>query len=358
VNEGARASGGRLEFQRQNLRVGIFVIVAFLAFALVVGFALNKRIFRREYHLRTSFPGIGGLQPGAEVLLRGYPIGRVTTIDLMMDPQVRFGVEFAVMESVKLPEGTKVRLSTRGFATKVLDVVTPGDATDPDSSPSPPAGRPVAYLSEGAVLQGTSGSDLDALMSDVLLLTRRITTTMQHLDTIVSDDLGPKLSKTLETVNGKLETITADLGATMRDARTLMARADATIEESRPRVSRILDGAGKEIDSLDALTRRADGVVSQIQDRLDPLLADLASNLKQIDEIARTLQSSVSGADLKATITNLKSMSERGDLLVTELQHRPWRLMRRVKGEKEELLEELEAERKAREAQEAAPKSP
>jgi hypothetical protein len=34
---------------------------------------------------------------------------------------------------------------------------------------------------------------------------------------------------------------------------------------------------------------------------------------------------------------------------MTELQRRPWRLLRRVKGEKQELLDEIDARRKAEE---------
>jgi len=355
VTENRSDTGGRLEFQRQNLWVGLFVIVATIAFVLVAAFAVRERVFRREYRLTTSFAGIGGLKPGAEVFLRGYLVGRVTRITLSTESDVRFDVEFTVKEEVRLAAGTRVRLSTRGFGAKVLDLVTPGDRTDPEAPPLPPSDRPTLYLSEGASVPGTSGSDLDALMSDALTLTRRITATMQHFDAMLSRDIGPQINSTLAKVDQKMESLTSELSATMRDARTLMAQADGTIAESRPRVRELLDSAGKSVDSVDRLTQRTDEVVATVQSRLVPLLDDFASSLRRVDELTGRLQTSISEEDLKATIANLKSMSERGDRLVTELQKRPWRLMRRVKGEKEDLMKELEAGKKA---QEAKPKAP
>jgi phospholipid/cholesterol/gamma-HCH transport system substrate-binding protein len=350
MSENLSATGGRLEFQRQNLWVGLFVIVAAVVFVLVAAFAVQERVFRREYRLTTSFQGIGGLKTGGEVFLRGFVVGRVTRIALSTGNDVRFDVEFAVREEVRLPAGTRVRLSTRGFGSKVLDLVTPGDTTDPEAPPLPPPDRPVLYLADGASVPGTSGADLDALMADVLGLTRRITGTMQHLDAMMSREIGPQISATLASVNEKLGSLASELSATMHEARALMAQADGAIAESRPGVKRLLDSAGKGVDSADRLTQRTDEVVATVQSRLVPLLDDFASSLKQVDELTGRLQSSISEDDLKATIANLKSMSERGDMLVTELQKRPWRLMRRVKGEKEELMKELEAEKKAGQA--------
>jgi ABC-type transporter Mla subunit MlaD len=349
------AAGGRLEFQKQNLWVGLFVIVATIAFVLVAAFAVQERVFRREYRLTTSFPGIGGLKPGAEVFLRGFSVGRVTKIDLLTSPDVRFDVEFTVKESVKLPAGTRVRLSMRGFGNKVLDVVTPGDTSDPEAPALPPPGRPVIYLADGASVPGSSGSDLDSLMGDVLVLTRRISATAQHLDTMMAQDLGPKLGTTLASVNEKIESVGTDLRATLADARTLMGQARDEIAESRPRVTRLLDGAGKEIESADALTLKAGAVMATFQGRLEPLLGQFSESLKRVDEITRKLGGSVNEEDLKATLAHLKTMSEKGDLLMTELQKRPWRLLRRVKGEKADLMKELESERRAREAATPAP---
>src|SRR5262249_3177812 len=198
VSEVSRGAGGRLEFQRQNLWVGLFVVEAIAAFGLVSAFAVQERLFRREYRLTSAFARISGLKPGAEVFLRGYLVGRVTRIDLVTVPDVRFDVEFTVKEPVKLPAGTRVRLSTQGFGSKVLDLVTPGDATDPDAAPPSPPDRPVAFLADGASVPGTGGGDLDALMTDVLGLTRRLSSTLQHLDAVVTADLGPKLGTTLQ----------------------------------------------------------------------------------------------------------------------------------------------------------------
>ncbi len=304
------AAGGRLEFQRQNLRVGIFVIVATIAFVLVAAFAVQERVFRREYLLTTSFQGIGGLKEGAEVFLRGFSVGRVTKIDLSTHPDVRFDVAFTVKETLKLPAGTRVRLSTRGFGSKVLDIVTPGDASDPDAPPMPPPGKPLTFLAEGACVPGTSGSDLDALMSDALVLTHRISATAQHLDALMAQDLGPKVGLTMSSVNEKIDVLSAELRWTLGDARALMGQARDAIAESRPRVTRLLDGAGKEIESAEALTRKSEDVMATFQERLSPLLDQFSESLRHMDEVTRKIGGSINEEDLKTTLTHLKMMSE------------------------------------------------
>jgi len=347
VSEKLQAAGGRLEFQRQNLWVGLFVVAAMAAFTAVALVAVQERVFRKEYRLNSSFARIEGLKSGAEVFLRGYAVGRVTRIGLTTTPDVRFDVEFTVEEAVRLPAGSRVRLSTRGFGSKVLDIVTPGDPTDPEAPPMPAAGRPAVFLADGATLPGSAGSDLDALLSDVVVLTRRVSNTLQRVDTLIADSLGPQIESTMATVSRDLDALVADLGTTMKDARGAMAQVETVLGENRPKIARLMDLADEDLRTAGDLGRRVDTVIQTIQLRLAPLVDGLESTLQQADGLIGQAGRSIKEEDLKEIVTNLKTLSEKGNLLVEELQRRPWRLMRRVKGEKQELMEELKARRKA-----------
>lgn len=353
MSEGPAPSGGRLEFQRQNLWVGLFVLAAAAVFIAVAAVAIQERMFRREYLLRTSFPRIEGLKPGAEVFLRGYPVGRVAAIRLATDPDVHFDVEFTVEEAVKLPAGTRARLSTRGFATKVLDLVTPGDPTDPAAPPAPAAGHAPVNLVDGSTVPGTGGADLDALFSDVLVLTRRASQTLDRVDALLAETIGPEVRDTLRSLDREVGTAAEDLRATLRRSRDVLGEAGSALAENRPKAGRLLDLATEDLESAGSLMRRMDAALAAFEERILPLADELGSGLAKADAILTRADASLSEEDLRETLANLRAVSEKANLLVDELRRRPWRLLRRVRGEKKALLEEMAAREKA-----AAPEAP
>lgn len=342
MSEKAQDAGSRLEFQHQNLWVGIFVLAALAIFAAVAVISVQERLFRREYLLITSFPRIEGLRPGAEVLLRGYPVGRVARIALATDPDIHFDVEFSVEESLRLPAGTRARLSTRGFGNKVLDLVTPGDPSDPEAAPAPPAGRPAVFLQPGAALPGAPGSDLDTLVSDALALTRRVSLTLQSVDALLNERVGPELQQSLASLTKEATTALSDLRATMSEARTVIRRADAVLQESGPKASRALDLAGSDLEAVGDLTSRLDQILEEFEKRVWPLADDLASALGKADAFL-TRTEAIKEEDLREIMANLKSLTEKGNLLVEEMRRHPWRLLRRVPGEEKDVIEEMKA---------------
>lgn len=349
----------RLEFQRQNLWVGLFVLIAFLAFIAVTIVSVQDRLFRREYRLNTSFSQIQGLQVGDDVVLRGFTVGRVDRIRFAMDPEIRFEVRFTVEESVKLPAGTRVRLNTRGISSEVLDLVTPGDPLVPDAPPAPDAGRPVLYLEAGATLPGDAGGTLDSVFSDAQELVRSLTSTVRSLDAMLNERIGPQVETTLATVDREMETLAPELRRTLAEARGLLSEADAALVENRPLASKLLVTADEEIKSAGELARHMDSTLGTLEEKLLPVVDSLSGWIDQVDALLAKTEGSISKEEAEQLFRNVLAISESGKLLIEELEKRPWRLVRRTRGEKKDLMQELK-ERKAEEeaASEAAGQDP
>ena len=344
MTETSPVPAGRMEFQRQNLWVGLFVLAALAAFMAVAVFALKERIFRREYTLHTSFQRIEGLKPGADVFLRGYAVGRVTKIGLHTTPEVRFDVDFTVEEAIRLPAGTRARLSTRGFVNKVLEIVTPGDSADPGSPPAPPTDRKPLFLTEGAAVPGAAGADVDALFNDVLALTRRLSTTIDRFDRVVVEGIAPDVKNLVASANQNMAAAAADLRSTMKELRDVLGEAEGALEENRPKVSRALDRAEEDLKAAGDLAGRLDRSLTELEGRIYPLANDLAAALDKADALLTRMDASIKEEDLKVIMANLKTLSEKGLELVEEVRKHPWRLLRRVPGEKEAVQEDLEAQ--------------
>ncbi len=343
--ERAPGTRSRLEFQRENLWVGLFVLGALLVFAVVALVAVQERVFRREYSLNSSFERIEGLRPGSEVRLRGYPVGRVTRITLQSSPQIRFDVEFTVDDAVRLPAGTRVRLSTSGFASQVLDLITPGDSSDPDAPQASPPYRPPVLLQPGATLPSTSGASLDSLFGDAVGLMRSLTVTIRNADGLLNEKIGPRLEETLAAISGDVERLVPLLEETVRQARAVLEQTDAALTENRPRATRLLDLATEELRTAGELVRRMDEVLTEIEDRLGPITENFDAALAQSRSLLARADGALDEEELREIIGNLKTLTDQANDLIAELRKRPWRLLRRVPGEKKELMKELEAQR-------------
>jgi phospholipid/cholesterol/gamma-HCH transport system substrate-binding protein len=343
----------RLEFQRQNFWVGLFVLAALAVFVAVALFAAQERLLRREYSLNASFPRIEGLRPGSDVRIRGYPVGRVTRISFVTAPKIRFDVEFAVEEQLRLPAGTRVRLSTSGFANQVLDLVTPDDATDPEAKTTGPSARRPVFLQPGATVPSAAGTSLDSLFTDALSLTRTLSTTIRNVDSMLTERVGPSLETTLVTITRDLDALVPLMSDALEEARTVLHRTDAAIAENSPRAAKRLDSANAEVKTVGDLARRADRVLASFEDRIDPLLATMTSSLEEMDGFLSRTEDSWSEEDIRRIVDNVKVFTEDTKHLIRELRKRPWRLIRRTKGEKKNLLEQLEDQNRIEETLEA-----
>ncbi len=348
MTEAQLRPGSRMEFQRENLWVGIFVLTAIVAFAALTAVAVHKRFFRREYTLHTSVPRIEGLRPGAEVLMRGHIVGLVREITLTTSPEIAFGVDFSVEEEVKLPVGTKVRVSS-SLAATVLDLVTPGDPVDPDAPPALPADKRGLLLDPGSSLPGFVGPSLDALFMDLYGLTGQLTRTLEGTDILLRERLGPRLEEALARMTSDLGRITGDLETTLAGARDVLGTAGGMLEENRPRLATLLDSAGRDLAAVETLTQRLEEMLGTVETRAGPLLDDIGSSVKQADALMGQMETTLDEEKIGMIIDNLATVSTEADLLVKELRKRPWRLLRRVKGEKADLIRELEAQREMEE---------
>lgn len=347
MRERAPGTGSRLEFQRENLWVGLFVLGALLVFAVVALVAVQERVFRREYSLNSSFERIEGLRPGSEVRLRGYPVGRVTRITLQSSPRIRFDVEFTVDDAVQLPAGTRVRMSASGFASQVLDLITPGDASDPDAPQTPQPDRPLVLLQPGATLPSISGASLDSLFSDAVGLMRSLTVTIRNADGLLNERIGPRLEETLAVISNDVERLVPLLEATVRQARVVLEQTDAALTENRPRATRLLDTATEELRAAGEMVERMEEILTQIEERLTPIADNFDATLARARSLLTRTDAAMNEEEVREIVDNLKTLTNQARDLIADLRKRPWRLLRRVPGEKRELMEELEAQREA-----------
>ena len=125
------------EAQRERavkLRVGIFVLVAVLAFlGTIYALGARARLFESRYTIYADFTQVAGLTEGATVRLAGIQIGRVTDITLAAEPggKVRVSMSVAKQYGNRIRKDSIARIATQGLLGDKIVEISVGTAKAP-----------------------------------------------------------------------------------------------------------------------------------------------------------------------------------------------------------------------------------
>jgi phospholipid/cholesterol/gamma-HCH transport system substrate-binding protein len=192
------------------------------------------------------FADAGGLRTGNGVEVSGFPVGKVSSIDLD-GPGVL--VKFKVGNGIHLGNLTEVAIKTKGLlGAKILDVIPRGDGQLQGSIPMDRTESPY---------------QLPDALGD-------LATTISGINT--------------EQLSGSLATMARTFASTPPDLRNALqgvARFAQTIDERDAHLRTLLDNAAK---ATGVLAKRTDQVVSLVRDT-NALLAQLRTQSASLDQI-------------------------------------------------------------------------
>jgi phospholipid/cholesterol/gamma-HCH transport system substrate-binding protein len=198
------------EAQRERavkFRVGIFVLVALLAFlGTIYALGARARLFESRYTISAEFTQVAGLAEGATVRLAGVQIGRVSEIKLSSEPggKVRVTMSVARQYGNRIRKNSTARIATQGLLGDKIIEISVGTAEAPP-------------VQEGEALA----------TRDPFEIGDAITQSAETIQGITG--LAEALRKTAETLNqsGLIE----DASATVRSARGLTERMGRLVDQ-------------------------------------------------------------------------------------------------------------------------------
>jgi phospholipid/cholesterol/gamma-HCH transport system substrate-binding protein len=118
----------------RKLRVGLFVLVAVLAFlGMIYALGARARLFEPRYTIYAEFIEVGGLAEGATVRLAGVQIGRVSGVNLPSQPggKVRVELNIARRFADRIRGDSMARIDTQGLLGDKIIEITVGTAGTP-----------------------------------------------------------------------------------------------------------------------------------------------------------------------------------------------------------------------------------
>ncbi|WP_275975976.1 MlaD family protein [Geothrix oryzisoli] len=318
-----------MNFEKQDARLGLFVILALALFAGVLAYKNARAVTEKSYPLVVRLDQMEGLVPGTDVQLKGYRVGAVERVDMRQEgSDYDFLATLAVRADIRLWRGTRAVVAPKGVGSVMLDLRLP------------PPGERLVLLAPGEQIPGEEGVSLGGVLerADRLLanLNASLDTVRERLRQKGLGDLleHPSVAQALRSLDATLR----EFQALAREGRGLASHADRSMGEA--------DKALEDLERSLAVTR---GLLEKRAPELDQILMSLASALQQSDALLTRFRAE-DQPELEASLKALRRSLDSAEELLQLLKQKPSRVIWGTPGQAER-----EKARKALEAAKAVP---
>jgi phospholipid/cholesterol/gamma-HCH transport system substrate-binding protein len=263
--------------RRLKLRVGIFVLVAVLAFlGMIYALGARARLFEARYTLHAEFTEVGGLADGATVRLAGVQIGRVSAVNLPPRPggKVRVDLTIARQFSDRIRRDSIARIETQGLLGDRIIEITVGSAS-------------AAAVAAGETIPSRDPTDIahviDASAATVRNVAALADSLRQTAEALNQSNLVEEAASTVKDARKLTTDLGPQVAAAVADARKLTADIGREFAATASTARTVTERAGRLIDQVEhgpglahtllyeepVALRKLDDVVASIQGTLD-----------------------------------------------------------------------------------------
>jgi phospholipid/cholesterol/gamma-HCH transport system substrate-binding protein len=308
--------------EKQNKRaviVGIFVFVALVIFVLgVMTLGGQKNLFNKGATIHAVFDEVNGLQPGGNVWYAGVKVGTVQAIAFNKEGKV--DVEMNINEGSLsiIRQDTKAKVGADGFIGNKIVVLYGGSPTAP-------------VVKDGSTVQTEAALSTEEIMATLQENNRNILDITTNFKTISDKMLKGEgsVGKLLndEQLYRDLQTSMASLRLAAANAQTLAANVTGYTEKLTAKGSLANDlvtdtvlfsrlrSTVREIDALTATAGQIVGDLNATSQNINQKLTDPSSPAGLL------LNDKEAAADIRATLKNLQTSTQKLDENMEALQH-------------------------------------
>jgi phospholipid/cholesterol/gamma-HCH transport system substrate-binding protein len=254
---------------RLEIKVGLFVLVGLLLLAaLLISFSKGTTRFSRNYEIYLDTTDVGGIKPGAGVLMAGYPIGDVKRLMLSTNGET-VTLLLSIKQQHRIRSTAMFVLEQSGFLGDQFVAVYPGTNLN------------APFLESGAHVVCPPPFNLQQTARDASGFIRRIDETAQKLNATIADVRTHVLNQ---------QTLT-NLAVTAANMRNVSDRALVTVngihslvESNRPAVSGV-------VSNLDLFSDQLNQFAAALNDVMATNSTEISTAVKNIESASEGLNS-------------------------------------------------------------------
>ncbi len=221
---------------KQEVIVGLFVVIAFVILSLLVFFVSGVYFFKDGYHLKAQFDYVGIINKGAPVRYSGVRVGEVTSIAIVKSGE---GAKEMVEITFFVDRGVIIRenfpVSVRG--THIM--------SEPHIEITPIPGN-ARILKDGDVIQvGVSPASTDELIRKLEDSADKVDQILTDLTKVFEDEkTRDALKESLDNMNKMLVSMNMVMDGREKDLREMVVRMNSMTLEMTKMVEQINAGKG------------------------------------------------------------------------------------------------------------------
>jgi phospholipid/cholesterol/gamma-HCH transport system substrate-binding protein len=265
-----------MEYRKSEIRAGIFLLTAFIVFAVMV-FAVSdiQSLFKKTMNIRVLFSFSDGIEKNAPVRFSGIRVGKVTNIRVAPEQSDKVEVTLSVYEDTVVKEDTRVAIKSLGLVGGKYVELSGGSSQ-------------AKALGEGGVLNGEESLKMEDLTRKGMEVVDKLRNIAGNLDRTLGD---PSLGKAIK--------------ATLQNARDITANIK-DITSNKEEVAQSLKNLPELLKKLEASTAN----LKDVTEKADKLVGD---NRKNVDQ----------------TMENVREISDNLKDFTAEIKAHPWKLIRK-----------------------------
>ncbi|HEY1172263.1 MAG TPA: MlaD family protein [Verrucomicrobiae bacterium] len=272
---------------KREWKVGLFVIIGLVLLGLLLmNFSKGASLFTSTYDLRMRTSNIGGLIPGAKVVMAGVPVGTVHKIELEQGGKTVIAL-LRILKKYQIHGDAQFFIEQAGFL---------GDqyvSVKVDKNEAP-------LLGDGAEVQCQEPFNMQEAARSAQGLIERVDKMVQQINTAVDRvDKGLLSDATLKS----LTTTITNLQSVSEKTVSAVGRIEQLVETNAPTLTRSLNNVADFSEKLSTMTN-----IVNFTERLN----------KVADELQLTI--SENRGDIREAVKNLEGATESANAIMKDIK--------------------------------------
>lgn len=312
-----------------NIRLGVFVIAALLAFTVAVYYIGSRQnLFGATFQISAYFHNVKGLQTGNNVRYAGIDVGSVVAIEIVNDSTLQVDMVLEKRVQPYLRQDAVAQIGSDGLVGNMIINISPGTQGPPLASGAMLSSYEAIETQEMLNTLGTTNDNIALLSAYLLETVQHINEGEGTLSLLLRDS---SLATELKVSVMALRQTASSLASLSNDLRTAVAAVNA----GEGNLGYLLRDT--------SLAYRVDHLGDQIDDLLDTEVSPLLTDLRQTGREARAaseelnrllgemddqdglvgtiLQDTAVSRDFRETMESVNAGAERFNENMEALQH-------------------------------------